>query len=157
MENQIDRKIVLADRPAFAKWLLTDRNIYDLDRGRLVIDDKFLATSAVSVAPGGMARSQNNIAYGLLDDADIDKALQDYVARGNTLRSVKSVAGDRRQYWSLPHVDILISPNSTGSPTAVPFSLTQVPKPGWMALSWTPAQRRPAPQLQSLKLASSPL
>lgn len=93
MENQIDRKIVLADRPAFAKWLLTDRNIYDLDRGRLVIDDKFLATSAVSVAPGGMARSQNNIAYGLLDDADVDKALQDYVARGNTLRSVKSVAG----------------------------------------------------------------
>lgn len=93
MENQIDRKVVLANRPAFAKWLLTDRNIYDLDRGRLVIDDKFLATSAVSVAPGGMARSQNNIAYGLLDDADIDKALQDYVARGNELRSVKSVAG----------------------------------------------------------------
>ncbi|WP_050589316.1 hypothetical protein [Mesorhizobium sp. LNJC405B00] len=93
MENQIDRKVVLADRPAFAKWLLTDRNLYDLDRGRLVIDDKFLATSAVSVAPGGMARSQNNIAYGLLDDADIDKALQDYVAKGNELRSVKSVAG----------------------------------------------------------------
>ncbi|TIX11512.1 MAG: hypothetical protein E5V41_26435, partial [Mesorhizobium sp.] len=75
------------------KWLLTDRNIYDLDRGRLIVDDKFLATSAVSVAPGGMARSQNNIAYGLLDDAAVDKALKDYVARGNALRSIKSVAG----------------------------------------------------------------
>ncbi|RWC93353.1 MAG: hypothetical protein EOS32_22205 [Mesorhizobium sp.] len=93
MENQIDRKTVLADRQAFAKWLLTDRNIYDLDRGRLIVDDKFLATSAVSVAPGGMARSQNNIAYGLLDDAAVDKALKDYVARGNALRSIKSVAG----------------------------------------------------------------
>lgn len=47
MENQIDRTTVLADKPAFAKWLLTDRNIYDLDHGRLVIDEKFLAKSAV--------------------------------------------------------------------------------------------------------------
>ncbi|RVD22199.1 hypothetical protein EN738_18160, partial [Mesorhizobium sp. M4B.F.Ca.ET.017.02.2.1] len=93
MENQIERKTVLADRRAFAKWLLTDRNIYDLDRGRLIVDEKFLATSAVSVAPGGMARSQNNIAYGLLDDAAVDKALKDYVARGNALRTIKSVAG----------------------------------------------------------------
>ncbi|RVD36731.1 hypothetical protein EN742_21835, partial [Mesorhizobium sp. M4A.F.Ca.ET.020.02.1.1] len=93
MENQIDRKTVLADRQAFAKWLLTDRNIYDLDRGRLIVDEKFLATSAVSVAPGGMARSQNNIAYGLLDDAAVDKALKDYVASGNALRTIKSVAG----------------------------------------------------------------
>lgn len=93
MENEIDRKLVLADRQAFAKWLLTDRNIYDLDRGRLVIDEKFLATSAVSVAPGGMSRSQNNLAYGLLDDDTVDKALKDYVARGNELKTVKSVAG----------------------------------------------------------------
>ena len=50
-------------------------------------------TSAVSVAPGGLSRSQNNIAYGLLDDAAIDKALKDYVARGNTLLIVKSVDG----------------------------------------------------------------
>jgi hypothetical protein len=92
MENQIDRAVVLADRAAFRDWLLTDRNIYDLDRGRLVIDQKFLATSAVSVAPGGMARSQNDIAYGLLDDADVEKALRDYVARGNTLKYVKSAA-----------------------------------------------------------------
>ncbi|TGV75749.1 hypothetical protein EN788_69355, partial [Mesorhizobium sp. M2D.F.Ca.ET.145.01.1.1] len=61
MENEIDRATVLADRPAFAKWLLTDRNIYDLDHGRLVVDEKFLAKSAVSVAPGGLSRSQNNI------------------------------------------------------------------------------------------------
>ncbi|WP_245262313.1 hypothetical protein [Mesorhizobium sp. WSM3626] len=93
MENEIDRSTVLADRPAFAKWLLTDRNIYDLDHGRLVVDEKFLARSAVSVAPGGLSRSQNNIVYGLIDDADIDKALKDYVARGNTLATIKSVAG----------------------------------------------------------------
>ncbi|MER8507048.1 hypothetical protein [Mesorhizobium sp. M0199] len=93
MENQIDRKLVLADRQTFERWLLTDRNIYDLDRGRLVIDEKFLATTAVSVAPGGMSRSQNNLAFGLLDDDAIDKALKDYVAKGNTLRTVKSVAG----------------------------------------------------------------
>ncbi|WP_245445673.1 hypothetical protein [Mesorhizobium kowhaii] len=47
MENQIDRAIVLADKPSFAKWLLTDRNIYDLDHGRLVVDEKFLAKSAL--------------------------------------------------------------------------------------------------------------
>ncbi|MER8555809.1 hypothetical protein NKH37_27165 [Mesorhizobium sp. M1217] len=93
MENQIDRKLVLADRQTFERWLLTDRNIYDLDRGRLVIDEKFLATTAVSVAPGGMSRSQNNLAFGLLDDDAIDKALKVYVAKGNTLRTVKSVAG----------------------------------------------------------------
>ncbi|WP_232375747.1 hypothetical protein [Mesorhizobium comanense] len=93
MENQIDRATVLADKPAFARWLLTDRNIYDLDHGRLVVDEKFLAKSAVSVAPGGLARSQNNIVYGLLDDADIDKALKDYVAKGNTLSTIKSTAG----------------------------------------------------------------
>ncbi|RUU50425.1 hypothetical protein EOC99_35135, partial [Mesorhizobium sp. M7A.T.Ca.TU.009.01.1.1] len=93
MENQIDRATVLADKPSFAKWLLTDRNIYDLDHGRLVIDEKFLARSAVSVAPGGLSRSQNNIVYGLVDDADIDKALKDYVAKGNTLATIKSAAG----------------------------------------------------------------
>lgn len=93
MENQIDRATVLADRDAFRDWLLTDRNIFDLDRGRLVVDERFLATSAISVAPGGMARSQNNVTYGLLDDADIEKALKDYVERGNTLTYVKSAEG----------------------------------------------------------------
>lgn len=93
MENQLDRAAVQADPAGFRDWLLSDRNIRDLDLGRLVIDEKWLATSAVSVAPGGMARSQNNPAYGLVEDAAIEKALADYVAGGNSLVHVKSVDG----------------------------------------------------------------
>lgn len=93
MENQIDRDAVAADRAGFRDWLLSPANIYDLDRGRLVIADKYLAKRAVSVAPGGMGRSANNPAFGLVEDAAIADALHRYVEAGNRLKYVKSVEG----------------------------------------------------------------
>ena len=44
-DGEPDRPQTRARRQAglCSKWLLTDRSIYDLDRGRLVIDEKFLA------------------------------------------------------------------------------------------------------------------
>lgn len=98
LENQVDRAGLLRPENAaklerLRQWLLRPEVIYDLDRGRLVIPEEYLAFSAVSVSPGGLSRSQNNPFYGLLDHAAIDKALADYVARGNPLKFVKSAQG----------------------------------------------------------------
>jgi hypothetical protein len=98
LENQIDRAGLLRPENAaklekLRQWLLRPEVIYDLDRGRLVIPEEYLAFSAVSVAPGGLSRSQNNPFWGLLDHAAIDRALAGYVAAGNALKFVKSAQG----------------------------------------------------------------
>ncbi|CAN5468637.1 hypothetical protein BH10PSE7_BH10PSE7_14220 [soil metagenome] len=98
MENQPDRERLLAD-PALLRdlkaFLSEPASVYDLDRGRLILAQRFLVDRAVSVAPGGLARSQNNPYTDLLSDKDIVAALSTFAATGGALRTIKSVAGFR--------------------------------------------------------------
>ncbi len=69
LENQIDRDRILADenlKREFKAWLLDPAHFGELDRGTLLIPDKFLATGAIAATPVGLARSNLQPAFGLL-------------------------------------------------------------------------------------------
>jgi hypothetical protein len=111
MENQIDRARILSDaslRRDFKAWLLDARHFSELDRGTILIPEKFLATSAVAATPVGFAASDLQPAFGLVqgDDAtahpvfeesDVVSALKQAVERGETLQNIRSVAGFERR------------------------------------------------------------
>jgi hypothetical protein len=119
LENQIDRNLGLPDRSntaafqaklsKFKKFLFADESLFDLDRGQIIVPIEFLAGSAISVAPGGNARSQNGPLNALLgsdqdcnDQAkrklvicrdEIDTARTAYETRHNQLKNIRSAAG----------------------------------------------------------------
>lgn len=98
IENQIDRAKLASDpalREKFKKFLFSDAALADLDRGVLDIPFPYLADVAVSVSPGGAARSENAVFLGLASDEEILGALEDYVASGKTLDTIKSPEGFR--------------------------------------------------------------
>ncbi len=98
MENQIGRAKLVADpqlRERFKKFLLSDAALADLDRGILDVPFPYLADVAVSVSPGGAARSENAVFLGLATDEEILGALQDYVARGKKLETLGSAESFR--------------------------------------------------------------
>ncbi|WP_413576678.1 hypothetical protein ACLVWU_01415 [Bdellovibrio sp. HCB290] len=90
LENQIDRSL-LSNNPALLaelkQWLLKPENIIAADQGTLLIPTKFLAKSAYSLAPGGIARSANRAFYGLVKQEDVQGVEYD------KLNIVKSPAG----------------------------------------------------------------
>ena len=60
MENQIDRERLMTDdnlRREFKAWLLDPVHFAELDRGTILIPDKFLAKSAIAPTPVGFAPS----------------------------------------------------------------------------------------------------
>lgn len=74
LENQIDRQKLISDenlKLKFKSWI--KNNLKDLDRGMVVVPDEFLATKALSVSPGGMARSANRQMYGVVTTAELEK------------------------------------------------------------------------------------
>jgi hypothetical protein len=119
LENQIDPNLGLPDRgnesafkgklARFKSFLLSDASLFDLDRGQIIIPQEFVARSAISVAPGGSARSQNgplNAILGsqrdcqdqskrgsVLCSEEISRALANYERRKPPLKNIRSVAG----------------------------------------------------------------
>ena len=111
LENQIDRERLLEDdklRRDFRAWLLDPAHFRELDRGTILIPDRFLATSAIAATPVGFAPSDLQPAFGLVqgdtsavkpafEESDIVTALQTAAANGGSLENIRSVAGFERR------------------------------------------------------------
>ncbi len=110
LENQIDREKLLADaglKREFRTWLLEPKNIGELDRGTILIPEKFLATGAVAATPVGFVPSKLQPAFGLVQadgygnevfgESDVVTALEKAAAQGIELKNIRSVAGFERR------------------------------------------------------------
>jgi hypothetical protein len=111
MEDQIDRDRLLADanlRAEFRAWLLDPVHLRELDRGTILIPDKFLAKSAITSTPIGFAPSDLQPAHGLvqgygapaeptLQESDVVTALQKAAESNQPLDNIRSVAGFERR------------------------------------------------------------
>jgi hypothetical protein len=111
LENQIDRERILADdnlKRDFKAWLLDSTHFSELDRGTILIPDKFLARAAIAPTPVGFAVSNLQPAFGLVegDDAasdplfkevDVVEALKKAADAGVTLQNIRSPAGFERR------------------------------------------------------------
>jgi hypothetical protein len=110
MENQLDSERILADQALgreFKAWLLDPKHLGELDRGTVLIPDKFLKSSAIAATPVGFVRSSLQPAFGLVegDDAkepvfrqsDIVTALKQAAERGIAFENIRSIAGFERR------------------------------------------------------------
>jgi hypothetical protein len=110
LENQIDRDRLLADdnlRRDFKAWLLDPVHFAELDRGTILIPDRFLAKSAIAPTPVGFARSNLQPAFGLIEgegannpvfsENDVVTALKQASEQGVTLQNILSPAGFERR------------------------------------------------------------
>lgn len=111
LENQIDRDRILADERLgrdFKSWLLDPPHFAELDRGTLLIPDRFLATAAVASTPVGFDLSDLQPEFGLVhgegasgnalfSEGDIVGALQKAAADGTKLENIRSMAGFERR------------------------------------------------------------
>jgi hypothetical protein len=111
LENQIDRERIFADEALkrdFKAWLLDGGHFSELDRGTILIPEKFLARGAIAATPVGFATSNLQPAFGLMqgDDAkadtvfresDVVAALKKAAAAGVTLQNIRSPAGFERR------------------------------------------------------------
>jgi hypothetical protein len=111
LENQIDRDRILADanlKRDFRTWLLDPKHFGELDRGTILIPEKFLATGAVAPTPVGFAASNLQPAFGLMQgegaaadpvftESDVVTALKRAAESGVNLQNIRSVAGFERR------------------------------------------------------------
>lgn len=109
LENQIDRTRILADatlRQDFRTWLLDPGHFGELDRGTILIPERFLATGAIAATPIGFAASRLQPAFGLVEgegadpvfrESDVIAALKRATASGIGLQNIRSVAGFERR------------------------------------------------------------
>ena len=111
LENQIDRERILADetlRREFKAWLLDPAHFAELDRGTILIPEKFLATAAIAPTPIGFASPNRQPAFGLLEgdnaavepvfkETDVLAALHKAAEHGTKLQNIRSVAGFERR------------------------------------------------------------
>jgi hypothetical protein len=111
LENQIDRDRLLADanlRREFKAWLLDGKHFSELDRGTILIPEKFLAMGAIAPTPVGFAVSDLQPEFGLVQgdaaaappvfaESDVVSALKKAAEHGETLQNIRSVAGFERR------------------------------------------------------------
>jgi hypothetical protein len=111
LENQIDRDRIVADhnlRREFKAWLLDPAHFSELDRGAILIPEKFLSTGAIAATPVGFASSSLQPAFGLVQgegaaadavfsNSDVVAALKNASERGIALQNIRSVAGFERR------------------------------------------------------------
>ncbi|MHB8268102.1 hypothetical protein [Bradyrhizobium sp.] len=110
LENQIDRDKIFADaglKREFRAWLLDPKNLADLDRGTILIPEKFLATGAIAATPVGFAPSNLQAEFGLIQadgygnevvgEGEVVAALRKAAAGGVALENIRSVAGFERR------------------------------------------------------------
>lgn len=97
MENQIDVAGITADPKLaadFKQWVLDPARIADLDRGTIVLPDRFLAISAISETPSPL--DGENAARDLFTGGDIVAALEQASAAA-PLENILSAAGFMRR------------------------------------------------------------
>lgn len=109
LENQIDTDLLLANdtlRRDFKAWLLRPARLAALDRGTILIPEKFLAFHAIASMPAGFARSAGQPAHDLMapptgtptfDSRDVVAALKQAAGTGIVLRNIRSTAGFERR------------------------------------------------------------
>ena len=111
LENQIDRERLVADdgfRRDFKAWLLAPEHFAELDRGTILIPDRFLAKVAIAPTPIGFAPSNLQPAFGLVQgedgtdkpvftENDVVAALKQASELGITPRNILSPAGFERR------------------------------------------------------------
>jgi len=107
LENQIDRTRILADgklKREFKAWLLDPVHFGKLDRGMILIPEKFLALRAIAATPVGFTPSELQPAFGLVQgegaaanavfsENDVVAALKKATEHGIGLQNIRSVAG----------------------------------------------------------------
>jgi hypothetical protein len=110
LENQIDRERLLSDQKLkadFKSWLLDPENFRELDRGTVLIPERFLAKRAIATTPVGFAPSELSPAFGLVQaedasknpvftESDVVTALKKAAERGG-LQNIRSAAGFERR------------------------------------------------------------
>jgi hypothetical protein len=110
LENQIDREKIFADaglKREFRAWLLDPKNLAELDRGTILVPEKFLATGAIAATPVGFAPSKLQPAFGFVqadgygnevfEEGEVVAALKKAAARGIAFENIRSVAGFERR------------------------------------------------------------
>jgi hypothetical protein len=111
LENQIDRERILADdklKHGFKTWLLDPAHLGELDRGTILIPEKFLVTGAVAATPVGFASSDLQPTSGFVQSdgsgkdavfhtSDVVAALWKAAESGLSLQNIRSVAGFERR------------------------------------------------------------
>jgi hypothetical protein len=110
LENQIDREKIFADpgmKREFRAWLLDPKNLAELDRGTILVPEKFLAISAIAATPVGFAPSKLQPAFGFVQadgygnevfgEGEVVAALKKAAARGIAFENIRSVAGFERR------------------------------------------------------------
>ncbi len=97
MENQIDRRRIMADenlRREFKSWLLDPVNFAELDRGTILIPDKFLANGAVVPTPVGFVPSNLLPEFGLVQGEDANPVF----AEADVVAALRKAASAARRY-----------------------------------------------------------
>jgi hypothetical protein len=111
LENQIDRVRLLSDEKLgrdFKAWLLEPAHFAELDKGTILIPERFLVKGAVASTPVGFASSELQPAFGLVageaatndpvfSESDVVGALKTAAERGVNLQNIRSVAGFERR------------------------------------------------------------
>ncbi|HLZ03158.1 MAG TPA: hypothetical protein VKR55_13550 [Bradyrhizobium sp.] len=111
LENQIDRDRLLEDDNLardFKAWLLDPVHFAELDRGTILIPDRFLLKSTITSTPAGFSPSNLQPAFGLVagedstknpvfSEEDVVSALAKAAARDVKLQNIRSVAGFERR------------------------------------------------------------
>ena len=109
MENQIDRERILADAGLardFKAWLLDGAHFAELDRGTILIPEKFLAKAAIAPTPVGFTPSSLLPEFGLSEgegshpvfsESDVVAALKKAAADGTALQNIRSFGGFQRR------------------------------------------------------------
>jgi len=111
LENQIDRDRLVANKDLardFKAWLLEPKHFAELDRGIILIPERFLVKSVIAPTPVGFAPSDLQPAFGLVagEDStdnpvfskeDVVGALAKAAASETKLQNIQSVAGFERR------------------------------------------------------------
>ena len=109
LENQIDRERMFADAELareFRAWLLEPSRFAALDRGTILIPEKFLARAAITATPVGFAPSnllpESGLSEGegskpVFSERDVVAALKKAASDGTALQNIRSFGGFQRR------------------------------------------------------------
>lgn len=109
LENQIDRERLLADAGLareFKAWLLEPSRLAELDRGTVLIPERFLARAAITATPVGFVPSKLLPEFGLSEgeggkpvfsERDVVAALKKAASDGTALQNIRSFGGFQRR------------------------------------------------------------
>jgi hypothetical protein len=111
LENQIDHDRILGDenlKRDFRAWLLTPAHFGELDRGTILIPEKFLATGAIAPTPVGfdvsdlqpefgLTQGEGASAHPVFSENDVVGALKKASEDGMKLQNIRSLVGFERR------------------------------------------------------------